>query len=50
MKLLLLGYGKMGRTIETLAEDRGHTIAATIDQHDEAVWSSLHAQDSRCCH
>ena len=44
MQLLLLGYGKMGRTIETLAEARGHTIVATIDQHDEAVWSSLNDQ------
>lgn len=31
----------MGRTIEQLAEARGHTIVAKIDQHDEAVWSSL---------
>lgn len=31
----------MGHTIASLAEARGHTIAATIDQHDEAVWASL---------
>ena len=41
MNLLLLGYGKMGRTIEQLAAARGHTVVAKIDQHDEAVWSLL---------
>ena len=41
MQLLLLGYGKMGRTIAQLAETRGHTVAATIDENDEALWRSL---------
>ncbi len=31
MKILLLGYGKMGRTIEQIAQERGHTIAGRID-------------------
>ena len=26
MKLALLGYGKMGKTIERLANERGHSI------------------------
>ena len=30
MKIALLGYGKMGRTIERLAEDRGHEIVLRI--------------------
>ena len=37
MKIILLGYGKMGRTIERIAVQRGHEISATIDvdnQHD----------------
>lgn len=31
MKIALIGYGKMGKTIETLAQERGHEIAAIID-------------------
>ena len=30
LKILLIGYGKMGRAIETLARERGHTIVACI--------------------
>jgi 4-hydroxy-tetrahydrodipicolinate reductase len=31
MDIILLGYGKMGKTIEKVALDRGHKIAARID-------------------
>ncbi len=31
MKILLVGYGKMGKTIERIALDRGHAIAGRID-------------------
>ena len=31
MKLALIGYGKMGRTIEKIALERGHEIVAVID-------------------
>ena len=31
MKILLLGYGKMGKTIEKIAIERGHTISGRID-------------------
>ncbi len=31
MNILLLGYGKMGRTIEQIAEERGHQIVGRID-------------------
>jgi 4-hydroxy-tetrahydrodipicolinate reductase len=37
MKLLLVGYGKMGKTIERIALERGHEIAGRIDidnQHE----------------
>ncbi|MFZ6013532.1 MAG: 4-hydroxy-tetrahydrodipicolinate reductase [Bacteroidota bacterium] len=37
MKILLVGYGKMGRTIERIAHERGHEIAGRIDvdnQHE----------------
>jgi 4-hydroxy-tetrahydrodipicolinate reductase len=31
MKILLVGYGKMGKTIERIAVERGHEIAGRID-------------------
>ena len=31
MKLLILGYGKMGKAIEEIAEDRGHSIEHKIN-------------------
>jgi 4-hydroxy-tetrahydrodipicolinate reductase len=31
MKIALIGYGKMGKTIEKIAESRGHEIVARID-------------------
>lgn len=37
MKIILLGYGKMGKTIERIALERGHEISARIDidnQHE----------------
>ena len=41
MRIVLIGYGVMGKLIQTLAEEKGHQIAAVIDQ-DEA---SLSAQE-----
>lgn len=35
MKIALLGYGKMGKAIEQLASQRGHTIGTTIDNEEE---------------
>jgi 4-hydroxy-tetrahydrodipicolinate reductase len=32
MKIALLGYGKMGKMIESIALDRGHEIVLTIDR------------------
>ena len=34
MKIALLGYGRMGKTIEKLAAERGHEVVKTIDQND----------------
>lgn len=31
MKIALIGYGKMGKTIERIAKERGHEIVLTID-------------------
>lgn len=34
MRILLLGYGKMGKAIEKIALERGHEIAGRIDSKD----------------
>ena len=31
MKIALIGYGKMGKTIEKIAIERGHEIVSIID-------------------
>ncbi len=36
MKIALLGYGKMGKTIEKIAIERGHNIVLTVDKDDKA--------------
>nr|WP_293834663.1 4-hydroxy-tetrahydrodipicolinate reductase [uncultured Arsenicibacter sp.] len=41
MNILLLGYGKMGRTIEKIALDRGHHIAGRIDVSNRQEMESL---------
>ena len=40
MKIALLGYGRMGKTIEKLATERGHSIVKTIDQGDDYEFNS----------
>ena len=34
MKIALLGYGKMGKTIEKIATERGHSIVLKVDKED----------------
>ena len=34
MKIALLGYGKMGQTIEKIAKERGHSIVLKVDKND----------------
>lgn len=34
MKIALIGYGAMGKLIRTLAEEKGHMIAAVVDETD----------------
>src|SRR5689334_5811793 len=31
MRIILLGYGKMGRIIDRIAQERGHEVVARID-------------------
>ena len=33
VKIALIGYGRMGKTIETIAQQKGHDITAIIDPH-----------------
>lgn len=41
MKILLIGYGKMGKTIEKLAKDKGHSIVGIIDVNNHNDLESL---------
>ena len=43
MKIALLGYGKMGKTIERIAEERGHEIILKIT--DNAATQDLSRAD-----
>lgn len=45
MKILLLGYGKMGKTIEQIALNRGHEIAGRIDLNNRADLQTLGQSD-----
>lgn len=35
MKIVLIGYGKMGKTIERIAQSRGHEITSKVDVGDD---------------
>ena len=42
MKIALIGYGKMGKTIEQIAIQRGHQIVSIIDINNaEDIYSCL---------
>jgi 4-hydroxy-tetrahydrodipicolinate reductase len=46
MKIGLIGYGKMGKTIEQIAIKRGHAIVARIDSKStESDWDELTSAD-----
>jgi len=36
MKIALLGYGRMGKTIEKFALERGHEIVLKVDEHTQS--------------
>ncbi len=40
MKIALIGYGKMGRMIETIAKSRGHEIVSIIDVDNQEDFAS----------
>ena len=41
MKLALIGYGKMGKTIARIAQERGHEIAVIVDAQQGATLEDL---------
>lgn len=43
MNIVLLGYGKMGKVIEKVAESRGHNIVARIDVDNRQEFENLTA-------
>ena len=38
LKIVLIGYGKMGHVIEEIARARGHEIVLTIDRDEEHLF------------
>jgi len=45
MRLLLIGYGKMGQAIEQVALQRGHQVVHKIDLDSRAALSKIHADE-----
>ena len=46
MKIAIIGYGKMGHAIETLATQRGHSVVCTIDNPTEMVEKETSLRDA----
>lgn len=45
MKIAIVGYGRMGRMIERLAAERGITVAARLDEYNNANFEGIQAQN-----
>ena len=49
MKIALIGYGKMGKTIEQIALGRGHQIVSIVDiNNPEEIHSDVSTQQLFC--
>lgn len=46
MNILLLGYGKMGRKIDELAQEKGHTIVARINEDNKEDLTPLNKENT----
>jgi len=46
MKIVLLGYGKMGQLIEKFAQKRGHEVVLIVDQHNRETLVAADIQDA----
>ena len=45
MKIALIGYGKMGRSIETVTQERGHEIVGRFSSSHPVTAEELHSAD-----
>ena len=45
MKIVLSGYGRMGRMVEEVAAERGHEIIGRMDIGNLEEWAGLPAAD-----
>jgi 4-hydroxy-tetrahydrodipicolinate reductase len=45
MRIAIVGYGKMGRMIEGIAEARGHQIGLKLDEHNNAGFKGITAEN-----
>ncbi|MFC2124986.1 4-hydroxy-tetrahydrodipicolinate reductase [Bacteroidota bacterium] len=45
MNILILGYGKMGKTIERISIERGHNIVDKIDVHNQDQLKSIKSDE-----
>ena len=48
LKIALIGYGRMGKTIEQIAINKGHKIVLTIDKHNATDLTIENLKKSRC--
>ncbi|MES2516189.1 MAG: 4-hydroxy-tetrahydrodipicolinate reductase [Bacteroidota bacterium] len=46
MNIALLGYGKMGREIEAIALQRGHSIVLKVDESNAAAFTSVDVKNA----
>jgi 4-hydroxy-tetrahydrodipicolinate reductase len=46
MKIALIGYGKMGKAIETIALEKGHTVVLKIDMDNQADFTAEKLQQA----
>ncbi|WP_336514469.1 4-hydroxy-tetrahydrodipicolinate reductase [Pollutibacter soli] len=46
MNIALIGYGKMGKTIESVAISRGHRISHKIDLDNPEAWDNLSPENT----
>ncbi len=46
MRITLIGYGKMGKAIEKIALERGHTIVHKIDQNNQHLLAELSPENT----
>jgi 4-hydroxy-tetrahydrodipicolinate reductase len=47
MNIAIVGYGRMGREVERIARERGHTVVACLDISDEISATTL--KNAECC-